>query len=331
MWRALLGLACGAVLLALVARGVDIEAVEAGLRSADGRWVGLALVAVLATTAAKIGRWERLFPEAQRPGLLCLGRALLVGQLVNGLLPARVGDLARAYLSGRGGGISKATALGTIAAEKAFDVLFLLICAGLTAGLASLPGWLGVPLAAIATLGGSIFLLAVAFPEERMLTWIGRWSRVDLAPTASLRTRWTRRLPGGAADWLKGVLQRGLVGLAGLRRPRKALVVCAWSLLIWTLAAGTNYVLFWAFDLKLSVGAALLLLTLLHVGTAPPSSPGRLGIFHALTVVGLGAFDVDRAASLAYAMVLHAVVYVPQILFGSLALAIGRETGGRGR
>jgi uncharacterized membrane protein YbhN (UPF0104 family) len=142
---------------------------------------------------------------------------------------------------------------------------------------------------------------------------------------------WTRLLPVGAADWLKGVVQRGLSGLAGLRRPRKALAACSWSALVWTLAAGTNYVLFRAFDLKLSVGAALLLLTLLHVGTAPPSSPGRLGVFHALTVLGLEAFDVDRATSLAYATVLHAVVYVPQILFGSLALALGRGTGRRGR
>jgi hypothetical protein len=130
-------------------------------------------------------------------------------------------------------------------------------------------------------------------------------------------------LPEGVVDWLKATLERGLTGLGGLRCPRKALTVCAWSVPIWVLATGTNYVLFRAFDLELSVGAALLLLTLLHVGMAPPSSPGRLGVFHAITVVGLQAFDVDRAVGLAYATVLHATVYGPQILLGSLALAVG--------
>jgi len=66
------------------------------------------------------------------------------------------------------------------------------------------------------------------------------------------------------------------------------------------------------------------LLTLLHLGMAPPSSPGRLGVFHALTVVSLQPFDVDRASGLAYATVLHAVVYGPQVLLGVLALALGR-------
>jgi uncharacterized protein (TIRG00374 family) len=320
--RAVLGLAFGLILLAIVGRGIDVGVVGSGLRNAHGQWVGLALVAVLTTTMAKIGRWGSLFPETQRPGFLGLGRALLVGQLVNALLPARVGELARAYLGGTGGKISRATALGTIAAEKAFDVLFLLICAGLTAVLASLPGWLDASLAAMAVLGGAIFVLAVALPEEKILNLIERWShRGPSDPDGA------RLLPGGAAESLAGLLKSGLSGLAGLRNLRKALLVCAWSGLIWALAAGTNYVLFRAFDLGLPVGAALLLLTLLHVGTAPPSSPARLGVFHALTVVGLEAFDVNRASGLAYATVLHIIVYLPQILLGSLALVLGRGAG----
>jgi uncharacterized membrane protein YbhN (UPF0104 family) len=327
LWRALLGLALGLILLAVVVRGVDIDAVGAGLREADGLWVALALGAVLATTAAKVVRWGRLFPASQRPERLRLGRALLVGQMVNALLPARVGEVARAYLSGGSGGSSRATALGTIAAEKVFDVFFLLICAALTAALASLPAWLDVSLAALAALGGCILAAAVALPEKRILAWIERWRGADPAPPGSLRGRCARLLPEGAADWLAGVVRRGLMGLAGLRNPRQAVVVCAWSGLIWALAAGTNYVLFRAFHLELSVGAALLLLTVLHVGMTPPSSPGRLGVFHALTVVGLEAFDVDRASGLAYATVLHAIVYAPQFLLGSLALGLGRRSG----
>jgi uncharacterized protein (TIRG00374 family) len=331
LWRTLLGVVLGVILLAIVARGIDVDTLAANLRNVDGLWVGLALGAVLANTAAKVGRWRWLFPDTQRPGLLRLGRALLVGQMANALLPARVGDLARAFLSGMGGGVSRATALGTIAAEKAFDVLFLLICAGLTTGLASLPRWLDVSLAALAALGGSIFLVAVALPEKRMLTWIERWRRSNKVPSPARQTGWARRLPDGVAEWLEATLQRGLIGLAGLRHPRKVLAVCAWSVLVWALAVGTNFMLFRAFGLELSVGAALLLLTLLHVGMAPPSSPGRLGVFHALTVVGLQTFDVDRASGLAYATVLHAIVYGPQILLGSLALALGRgaEAGRR--
>lgn len=316
VWRLVLGLALGLVLLALAARGVDLDQAWASLTRADPLWVGLSLLAVLSTTAAKVGRWRGLFPGSERPGLSLSTRALLVGQLVNALLPARLGEVARAFLIGKGGKISKAGALGTIAAEKAFDVLFLLICAGLTSRLASLPSWLDVSLAGMAALGISIFGLAVVLPQGVILAWAERWAAA---------------LPPDIGERLEGVLRRGLAGLTALRRPRMVLLASAWSTAAWTLAAGTNYLLFRAFDLGLSVGAALLLLTLLHAGMAPPSSPGRLGVFHALTLVGLQAFDVDRASGLAYATVLHALVYGPQILFGALALGLDRGMERRGQ
>jgi len=240
----------------------------------------------------------------QIPGLRRLGKALLVGQLANALLPARVGDVIRAYLAGETGRGNRATALGTIAAEKVFDVLLLLICAGLAAFPGSLPPWLNVSLAGLAAAGLLLFSLAVVLPQRQIMDWMERWAR---------------RLPGGIGERFDGVLRQGLTGLAALRDPRMALVACIWSMAIWAMAAATNYLLFWAFDLPLSAGAALLLLVLLHVGVAPPSSPGRLGVFHALTVLGLATFGVDRPSALAYATVLHLIVYLPQIVLGGIA------------
>lgn len=308
LWRLLLGLALGLVLLAVSVRGVKPEQVWSGLAQANPIWVSLAFLAVLLTTAAKVGRWRRLFPGTQRPGLFLLGRALLVGQLINALLPARVGEVVRAYLAGTGEEISKATALGTVAAEKTFDVLFLLICGGLAAALAPLPPWLHVSLVGLTAGGVLLLLLALAWPEQRILAWTGRWAH---------------HLPWGAGEWLGGVMRQGLAGLAALREPRMALVACVWSAAIWALAAGTNYLLFRAFNLPLSAGAALLLLVLLHVGVAPPSSPGRLGVFHAITVLSLTTFGVDRSSGLAYATVLHLIVYLPQILPGAVVLGLG--------
>jgi len=337
----ILGLALGLGLLAVAAHGVDLGQVWAALLRVKSTWAILALLAVLLTTAAKIGRWRTLFPKAQRPGLRLLGRALLVGQLTNALLPVRAGDLVRAYLVGGREQASRVTALGTIAAEKVFDVLFLLICAGLAAFSGYLPPWLNVSLAGLAVVGLLLFSLALVLPRRQVLDWIGRWAgrlslRYPLDETESLRypldgkepltTAAGRRYPsdgkepGGIGERLNGVLRQGLTGLAALRDPGMALVACIWSTAIWAMAAATNYLLFWAFDLTLSAGAALLLLVLLHVGIAPPSSPGRLGVFHALTVLGLATFGVERPSALAYATVLHLIVYLPQIVLGGIAV-----------
>jgi len=306
-----LGLALGLALLALAARGIEPGQVWAGLLEADPIWVALAFLIVLLTTAAKMGRWRGLFPQGQRPGVSLLCRALLVGQLANALLPVRVGDVVRAYLTGEDGRASRATALGTIAAEKWFDVLFLLICAGIAALLAPLPSWLDASLVGLAMAGGCFFVLAVVLPEQRFLSWTGQLFR---------------HLPGETGERMNDIVRRSLKGLAALREPQMAWGTFVWSLAIWTLAAATNYILFWAFDFYLPVGAALLLLVLLHVGVAPPSSPGRLGVFHALTVLGLATFGVDRSSGLAYATVLHLIVYLPQIVPGAITLGFGSKS-----
>lgn len=307
LWPPVLGMVLGLGLLALAARGIDLQAVERGVRQADPWWVGVALLTVLLTTAAKVGRWRGLFARRRRLRCTSLARALIVGQLVNALLPARLGDIARFHTLGRDERVSQATVVGTIAAEKAFDVLFLLIAAGLTAVLTSLPLWLARSLAGTAGLGAAVLAAAVAVPPG----WV-----IGAGRRAS---QW---LHEGLADRLTRLLERGLAGLESLRRPRLAAGACAWSVVVWGLAASTNLALFRAFDLPLSVGAALLLLTLLHAGTAPPSAPGRLGVFHALTLLGLVSLGIDRAVGLAYAAVLHVVVYGPQIVLGALALAL---------
>ena len=91
-----------------------------------------------------------------------------------------------------------------------------------------------------------------------------------------------------------------------------------WAEIFWKI----GLTLFQAFGLRLSAGAALYLLVVLHVGVAPPSTPGKLGVFHALTVLGLGLLGVDRTTGLAYSAVLHALVYLPQIVLGAAALVV---------
>lgn len=312
LWRPLGGLALGLILLAVSSRGIDTTHLLTGLRQADPVWIGLSLLLILLTTALKAVRWRDLFSKDHRPGLLPLGKALLIGQLVNALVPSRAGDLARVYLIGARERAGKATVLGTVALEKLLDLTLLLICAGLASALAPLPPWLDVSLLAMAIAGLLLLFAAMVLPRQKVLGWLKRRAN---------------SLPWDLEERLTGTLERMLGGLTCLRSPSQATPICIESAAVWALAAGTNLVLFWAFDLNLPPGAALWLLVLLQVGVAPPSSPGRVGVFHALTVVGLSTFGVDRASALVYGTTLHALVYLPQVVLGSAA-ALSSVWGG---
>ena len=69
------------------------------------------------------------------------------------------------------------------------------------------------------------------------------------------------------------------------------------------------------------MAAALIVLVALQVGTAVPSSPGRIGVFEYICVLSLAPFGVEREMALAYGLVLHAVAYGPPLVVGAALLA----------
>lgn len=302
-WQIVIGFVLGLIFFVAAVSQVNLSELWAGLGRSRLEWVGLALLSVLLNTVARVERWRRLFPDSQ-PGFWVSCRALLAGQLINALLPARVGDLSRVYQFGVESGRSKATTLGTIAAEKGFDTLFLLLAIGLSAVFNPfLPSWLNLSLFSVTTIGLLSIIIALAWPQQRTLLWAKRF---------------VYRIPRGLGIRIWSIFERTLDGLASLRTWQLALSACFWSALVWLLYILNNYLLFKAFDLDLSLGVALLLLVVLLIGSAPPSTPARLGVFHGLTMFTLEFFGVDRPIGLAYATVLHFIVYLPQIILGTL-------------
>jgi uncharacterized protein (TIRG00374 family) len=305
-WLWMAGILLSLIALALAVRGVRWDDVWAALRGANGPLVVLALMTVLLTTLAKANRWQwLLYPEHRRVRLRDVLAALLVGQMLNTLVPARAGDLARVYHLGAQYQVSKAAVLGSVVAEKTMDMVMLALCA-----LVTLP-WLylvaGVQESMLAlTVTAVAALLAVI-----ALAWSGERLIERLAP-------WLARLPRG--ERLARLARAGVNGLQVLRSGRASLITWLWSLAVYILAASTNYVLFAAMDLRLPVYVGLLLMVVLHIGAAPPALPGRIGVFHGIAVLTLTAFGISSSMALAYGALLHLLIYIPPTLLGLLVL-----------
>jgi uncharacterized membrane protein YbhN (UPF0104 family) len=61
-------------------------------------------------------------------------------------------------------------------------------------------------------------------------------------------------------------------------------------------------------------------MVVLKVGVAMPSVPGKLGVFHYLCTLALGAFGLDKGVALGYAVLLYFVVFGPPVLLGAFFL-----------
>ena len=78
--------------------------------------------------------------------------------------------------------------------------------------------------------------------------------------------------------------------------------------------------MFRALGLDLPVVAALLVLAVVQLGTAVPSTPGKVGVFQYLSVLALGPFGVGQGVALSYGILLHLVSYAPPIVLGGAGL-----------
>lgn len=71
--------------------------------------------------------------------------------------------------------------------------------------------------------------------------------------------------------------------------------------------------------------AAVVLLVILQAGVAVPSTPGKLGVFQYLAVLGLSLFGVGSAPALAFGLVLHLLVFLPPAAMAALFLLFSKR------
>ena len=72
-------------------------------------------------------RWRLLISPEHRPSMRAVTSALLVGYLFNSILPARAGEAIRVVVLRQLAGTPRFEGLGTVIAERAIDVLTLLV------------------------------------------------------------------------------------------------------------------------------------------------------------------------------------------------------------
>jgi len=295
------GLAVSVLFGWLALRGVDLREAAAVAWQIDLLWLAAGMLLLAVGTAAKASRWQLLFYPTRNLHWLDLLSAMMVGFLVNTVLPARLGELARVYLVSRSGRATPAHTLSTIVVERVLDSLTLLIF--LVAVMPFLPVPDLVQRSALTLgLGGLLvfgLMMAMAL-------------RADLG--LALFAVPLRLVPLRHRAWLTTQLENALRSLSALRNPRVHLAAWGWSLLIWALMGGSVYMFMLAFDLAVPATVAILLVSVLNLGMIIPSSPGYIGVYHFLAVQTLGPFGVTPSLAMSFAVILHLAN------FGSLSL-----------
>jgi uncharacterized protein (TIRG00374 family) len=317
IWQGILGVAISIGFLIWALHGVKLEEVVEQLRRADPVWYLLSCLAATSTFPLRALRWRILLasstPERR---LQPYWRAVAIGFMANNVLPARAGEVVRSYAGTALIGVPFSTTLASIAVERVFDgvVLVLLLAlavispgfpAGATIHSTSIPALAGT-MAAI-FVGGLVVLIVLVRAKDRAV------------PAAERLIH--RIAPARLAPGMIRVLGNLVGGLGVLHSSRDVFRVLIWSFAVWLANASSIILGFRAFGIDASPNAALVLQGVVAFGVAVPAAPGFFGVFEKLAQLVLGLYGVSGAVAFSFAIGIHMGWFIPITVIGLVILA----------
>lgn len=297
----------------------DVGPAQALTHARRAHWFLFALSVAVATSVFPLRalRWQYLLePDGAPPRFGALWDATAIGFMANNLLPARAGELARAYAARRLAGIRFSQAVGSLAVERVIDGVVLLALMALAlalGGISENTAIAGVSLYRIAIGAAVVFgpALTVAF-------WLVHRPRESLGVVRRLAAK---LLPQSAGIRVASVVEGVLSGLEALRSGRRFFWVIIWSLVHWVAGGLAYWLAFRAFAIDVHWTAAFLLQSLVAFGVAIPSSPGFFGPFEAVVRVTLGIYGIEASQAVSYAVAYHLAAFMPVTLLGLWSLS----------
>lgn len=250
-----------------------------------------------------------LLPMCMRLHVLMNGRcslnvaskAVFFGSGANCILPARLGDVAKAAYLTRTSGIPTATTLCAVFWERLADMCVVLLLA-LLLGLRFEARFLYLPL--MLAVGG-VFVglvlvnryphwfrrMATLFPARRIRDLFN-----DMIDLVSDRSQWP--------SW-----------------PR----LFALSVLVWgSFSVFNTLFLHFFFDMPIDIWTGILVGVAGAIGMMVPAMPANIGTYEASVVAALILSGQDKSLALAAALLLHAVSVLPTATFAAVTMIRGK-------
>jgi hypothetical protein len=322
--------------LYLAFRNVPLAELTAYLRSIAYLWLLPSAGLVMLAFVLRAYRWRLILKSAKTVGFWQAYHPLMIGFMINCILPGRVGEIARPAILKKEQSVPFSTGIATVAAERIFDMVVLIaLLAAVFTTVTRQPdldiefgGWhlnsQVLKTAAVAMIRVAVVLLTALACLALSVTrrWIVRAIEAGIALagriTPNLRSRMEK-----AGRLLIGMVEGFGVGLSLVAHPRRALTCLGLTILIWALSALS----YWTF----SFGCPGIHLSYIEMSTvmvvvcffiALPSAPGFWGLWEAGGVFALALFGVPAKDAAGFTLVNHAVQMFPVILLGLFSALI---------
>lgn len=310
-----LGIILGVLFLWLAVRNVSFEEVMRELRKAQWIYVIPAILIGLMSHFFRALRWKITLQGIKAINYWSLFSINAVGFLGIHIFPLRLGELVKPLLLKRKHGIRMSAGFGTVAVERVFDgmtlVLFLVISFLFASFNTDKIPFVGQSVHYLIT--GGVIIFGAAFVFLLMLVFAEELAIKIISKAASI-------FPERLSKKIIAMAKAFVSGLSSLPDIRKIVSIILLSLLIWLSAVAIMYLGLLAFNLELSWEASFMVLGIVSLGIMLPGPPGFVGNFQLFCQGALGLYGVSAATGLSYSIVVHAINMFCVFLLGFICL-----------
>lgn len=310
-WKGALGFAISGLLIWYTLKDESASEIWANIRDADFLLLGGAVFIGTFGFFIRALRWKVLLtPVDPNTGLRARFAAVNIGFMANNLLPARMGEFARAISFAKlQPTVTASAAFGSLVVERVLDGLVLaamLVVTVLSPGFPDIDmgdGFTTLLKTIVTLLGGvAVFLIVLlAFPN----------------PVVRAMEKMARLLPAKVGDVLVEALEAFMESLEVVKSPRLLGLALLWSVGFWIWHGFSFYLGMLAFDIDIGLVAAFFTEAAVGFGVAVPAAPGFFGTFHATVQFALeDVYRVEAAKTLAFAYGYHMGGFIPVTLIG---------------
>lgn len=302
-----LGLIVTGLFVWLLLRQTDLKQLGESLRSISPFSLFVALGFLTAGYTVRVLRWWRMLRALDpQVSVSACGWPFLVSIALNNLLPFRAGDAIRVVGFRKQLRSPAMRILGTLVIERLLDLMTLLgvfFVGLLFIGEGRLPETI-VRLAQWITAVGVLAVVAILLFSawtEQLIEWITE------LPYLAKR---------GWSQFLRRHTINLLDALALLRTPRLVLELIALSVLVWLFEGAVFATVSYSLDIQTPAAGPWFALSTGTLATLLPSTPGYIGTFDYFAMRGLVAYGADQDKAAAFAVVVHAVLWLPLTTIG---------------
>lgn len=296
--------------------GVSWTELLQDIRELDWRWVTIAAIADILVYVVQGWRWSLvLLPVSPVSSWSSVG-AIFVGQFVNEVLPLHAGELVRCFLMARWSKIPVSVTMASALIERIFDGFLLIgglflslrymrrypLTHGQARGISIITDG-SISLAILLILGAALLAIAMFWREQTLDALLD-------APMFS----WVHVF---IEDLHRIGHSRFLYASFGVSIPFLLIQIVP----IYAIMQA------YGFD-SVSWAQAGALMVLLRLGSVLPQAPGNIGLFQVVSTLVLTLFGAPTAMARRFAFILWAVITVPLLVVGFVALiASGSKMG----